>query len=609
MNPLRRSTRMLSRIARPLAAATVILSLVAMIHLRSLHYGLFLDDWPHVQQLKAADWSLRGLTDACRLELVGGILDVWWLSDFTLRFFRPVAFGLMKLAYVLSDWSPVVMHAVSISWHLLVCVLLLSLLRLCGVAWSIRVAVTALFAIHPAHVATVQWIACQSELIVTALLLGATIATLRCFGWNTPVPSVDSASAPPAPARSPSGASRLGWALLALLCYVLALGSRENAVMFPLLLVIIQPWRSSFRSERPAAPNPRWWVGPVLFVAATLIIAAIYAAFRWHYLAGAALPPRPYVIPPGAPDFLPYVVDKFCYYLLGEFLMVPCVPIGGLDFVRQHPWLLYGGAAFIVAVLLVTLWKLAHQRPGPLGPAWLALFVAPVLPAFESPHHLYLPSIGWAVTVAALCNLSYADCRIGRPRRRSMQVVAWLILLGAGGLYGTISHLYGLGMDAAQRVEDRIVDEALSVPGGIKSGDRLYFANLPVIGHYVGVAIEETAGVQDLHVSALTWAPEALGVQSPTELRQIDRRTVEIHIDGERFFSGLQGQLAAEISGRPSPIDPGEIREHNDMTVELVKRDRAGIKALRFTLDQPLDSPRVHFYWGSQARWANPIRP
>ena len=37
---------------------------------------------------------------------------------------------------------------------------------------------------------------------------------------------------------------------------------------------------------------------------------------------------------------------------------------------------------------------------------WLGGFLLPVLPAFESPHHLYLPGVGWAVAAGLLAVLS-----------------------------------------------------------------------------------------------------------------------------------------------------------------------------------------------------------
>ena len=59
-------------------------ALIGGMHGRSVTHGLFLDDHAHLRQLQECGWSLRELTDACRLELVGGVIDIWWLPETTL---------------------------------------------------------------------------------------------------------------------------------------------------------------------------------------------------------------------------------------------------------------------------------------------------------------------------------------------------------------------------------------------------------------------------------------------------------------------------------------------------------------------------------------------
>ena len=120
------------RLAPQIAAFLSLAALIAVSHGRSLRYGLFMDDYAHFRQLQECGWSIGELAAACRLELVGGILETWSMPDITLRFFRPLAFGLMKLTYSLCGWSPGVMHVASLVWHLAVTLLLMSLLRRLG---------------------------------------------------------------------------------------------------------------------------------------------------------------------------------------------------------------------------------------------------------------------------------------------------------------------------------------------------------------------------------------------------------------------------------------------------------------------------------------------
>ena len=105
-SPEDRPSRSRRSVVRDVGALLLLALLVFTLHWRSLHYGLFMDDHVHCRQLRACGWSLGELTDACRLELVGGPLDAWFMPDCTLRFFRPLAFGLMKLTYTLTGWRP-----------------------------------------------------------------------------------------------------------------------------------------------------------------------------------------------------------------------------------------------------------------------------------------------------------------------------------------------------------------------------------------------------------------------------------------------------------------------------------------------------------------------
>ena len=220
--------------------ALALAAVIAVIHGGALRHGLFMDDYAHFNQLRECGWSLRGLVDACRLELVGGIIDLWWLPETTLRFFRPMAFGLMKLAYTLTGWDATAMHVVSLAWHLTACMLLLTLLRRLEVpAWR-ALLLTMLFAMHPANAATVQWIACQSELMVTTFLLGSVLSIAHYRGW------CEHADSSPATKERRS----LLWPLLGCVLFVAALGCRENAIMLPAVVAVGEfvHWRQGTRA-------------------------------------------------------------------------------------------------------------------------------------------------------------------------------------------------------------------------------------------------------------------------------------------------------------------------------------------------------------------------
>src|SRR5262249_8525028 len=156
--------------------------------------------------------------------------------------------------------------------------LLLLLMRRLGATTIVALAVACLFAIHPGHVATVQWIASQTELMVSAFLLGATLCHARWRGWG----------------GGPAGG--VGWVSGRLRGFLAALGCRENAVMLPLVLLAAD-WAVARRRDSSV---PRRAGALLAYVPHAAVIAG-YLALRSQMLGGAALPPKPYVIPPGDP--------------------------------------------------------------------------------------------------------------------------------------------------------------------------------------------------------------------------------------------------------------------------------------------------------------------
>lgn len=559
-----------------LALGWLILAVViGLIHGRSVTFGWFMDDYAHVAQLQAADWSLSDLVGACRLELVGGVADFWFLPETTLRFFRPVSFAVMKFVYVLSDWSPTVQHAASLVWHVLTCGLLMTLLVRLGMSLVVATIAAGLFAVHAGHVVTVQWIACQTELMVTAALLGATLCYGQAFWW---------------------GRQKI-WFVGTLILFVFALGCRENAIMLPAVLGVADVFGP--RKTR----QWRWLPWIVLGV-----VALVYLGVRHSYLGGIELPPRPYVIPPGAPDFPRFVLDKLLYYLLGEFALIPVAPIGGLPVLRSWPLAFYGSALVVVggvSWLLLNTWS---DRSARLAAAWLILFMLPVLPTFASPHHLYLPGVGWSLLAGLLLGGLTALAQKGTaPKRVGL---GWVGLVLFAGLSVTLGQSYTHHMlSTGDAVEDRVIDELATAPTSIASGDTVYIANLPMIAHYAQLGLEQELGLENVRVVVLTWSPRLLGMVTPSKLEIIDEDTIEMEVVDDRYFSGPIGRLVREAGGQAADLSVGTVVQTSDFAATLLAVDSDGVSRLRFDFTKPLASPGTHLFWGSRTRWATQVLP
>ncbi len=184
----------------------------------------------------------------------------------------------------------------------------------------------------------------------------------------------------------------------------------------------------------------------------------------------------------------------------------------------------------------------------------------------------------------------------------------WAAVLSLGLLFGLWTFYSGLAFETGQGVEDCLAEEVATAPGGLHAGDTLYIANLPLLGHYVRLPVEERTGVRGLRVIPLTWSPRLLGPATPTELTIIDEHTIEVRVAQDRYFAGVMGRLIRDSSGATVPDEVDRLSDLG-LRVSVLERDERGISALRFEFARPLSDPAVHLFWGSRTRWAYQVRP
>src|SRR3972149_3325087 len=160
-----------------------VLVFVVIGHIWSIDSGLYLDDHAHFQSLQRGDWSLKTAVESSWLGIVGEGFDLWGRQEDGLRFFRPIAFWIMKAEYTVARWEPMGMHGFVLGWHLACSLLVGALAMRCFGRREWATVAACLHAIHPGHTTTVYWVACQTELITTCLLLIGVLAYARHAGW------------------------------------------------------------------------------------------------------------------------------------------------------------------------------------------------------------------------------------------------------------------------------------------------------------------------------------------------------------------------------------------------------------------------------------------
>ncbi|RMF83208.1 MAG: hypothetical protein D6744_05145 [Planctomycetota bacterium] len=269
---------------------------------------------------------------------------------------------------------------------------------------------------------------------------------------------------------------------------------------------------------------------------------------------------------------------------------------------RSVPAVLYGLTAAAVAILgALVFWR--RRRPmALLGVLCLLGFMAPVLPSFESPHHLYLPGVGAVLLTALVAIGPQARHRRAQLLGRASGVLIALTL-------GTVTFFSSLAMDTGNLVESQMAAEIAAAQTPVRDGDTVYVANQPLIVHYLPQLIEERTGARGVRVVTLNWAPRILNVNCAAELTCVDDRTIEVRVRGDRLFAGTMGRLIAEANGATVQEMLGTPLRTDDFVVELLEADELGVKGLRFRFREPLTRPGVHLFWGSPTRWAAQIYP
>ncbi len=588
----------------------VLILLTAVFFGRSVTSGLLLDDYNHRAGLQAGDWSLRSLVDASHLGGEQRRVAMWWQKDADLYFFRPVAFLVMRATYVAGGWRPTVMHLASLAWTTAAASLILLLAwRTVGqFGWALLAAV--IFLLHPNDIWAPRWIACQNELMATTFMLAALLTYSGWAGWFL----VESEPNDAATRRRREGARRAALLAATLFFYIAALGCRESAVILPVLLAA-GDW--CFRSNRRKRSR-------IALYAVLALLTVGYLILRRHMLGPLTIPARPYAYPPGTPGFLPFVLDKFVYYILGLWAYVPIVAFAGEEQMHRHPVLAYGTFAAIVATWCIVLSAVGRgQRrqsvesqnvPSLRGPICFWLIVAllplgPVLPVFASAHHLFLPAAGVAVAgVIVLASVTeWAKSRkgaIGRlVRGLVVTAIACHLLISAG--MQVVMGDFEAGASAACQLP---VKQVIRFGGQFHPGDSLFFINMPMLGFNAMPAIEEASGVATLHGYALTFAPNFMRVDRPGRVDQVGPNQLRVHLDAPGYFSGLIGKTILQGIDRDRPFAVGETFTTPQFTVRVTQASDQGVQEFLFTFNRPLADPAYHFFLASPVFDAYPLK-
>lgn len=290
--------------------------------------------------------------------------------------------------------SPGAMHMVNLMFHLGSTLLLFTVLRrMTGTLWR-SFFVAAAFALHPAHVESVAWIAERKDVLSTFFMM---LTLLAYHGYV---------------ARS----SRLRY-ILVLALFAMGLMAKPMLVTLPLLLLLLDYWPLN-RFNRHAV----WEKVPFL----VLSILSSLVTFIAQHSSGA-------VVDTGTLPLLYRIYNAFLAYVRYIFIAVWPLDLGvfhPFDVARFPLWQIAVCALLLVTVSVVVVRLGRSHRYLPVGWFWFVIMLVPVIGIVQvgrqahADRYTYVSYIGLFVIVAwGLHEL------LGRWRMRNFVLGAAMVII------------------------------------------------------------------------------------------------------------------------------------------------------------------------------------
>ena len=289
------------------------------------------------------------------------------------RCYRPFTAASYLFSFAAFRLQPAGYHLFKLMLHLLNVLLLFSYLRRLRIHSQVAALAAALFALHPALSETIICISFVDDPLMTAWFLLALLAA-------------DNAGLP--------GGRGRRWYWLSLVFYLLALGSKELALIFPAWLF----WQYLVLGFPPRSRKAGFWLGYLI-----LSLAWIGVRFGWMNQTG--------WLSAGGQDGVGRLVFIAATYL--HYLRVALFPVNlCLDYALPLP----RGVLLLSPVMILILTTLAagallkimrRSRSFALGAGTFLLALLPVSNIFLLPNpyadrYLYLPLAGFSLCLALL---------------------------------------------------------------------------------------------------------------------------------------------------------------------------------------------------------------
>jgi hypothetical protein len=527
----------------------------------------FLDDYLQSAMVHGRFPSVRGpfalydfVADDDRSALFDrGFLPWWTDTHITLRFLRPLSSALLFYEHRwLDDW-PLVMHLHSFAWWI-AAVLAARLLFKSTVAPRAAAFATVIFALAPCHALPIGWLANREALIALAF---GTIGLVGFLRWQS--------------------GDRLGWALLSLGAFSLALAAGEYALGCG-GYVLAFAWR---------APKdlPRRWRSVLLF----LVPALAYLAARRILGYGAE-----------ASGFYQDPLRDPWLFVHDAPWRMACLILAGWFSQEAAAWQ-WGSSEWPVVVVVLALVLLGRAAlrhvTSQLTPerrrltwalVWGSTFsLFPMLAVLPSVRLLGVAMLGIAPVVGVILETAWftSDTEARHGTAELTAIVA--TLLG----FAHLVHGPGRGWVSARQVREYAVEFAEHAADLAKRLQGKDTADVVVVrgNHdvfFYGFALE-ALGVRNSHWTVLAHTGHILCIRR-------DSKTIELVVGADTgLYAATQGDL---YRSEANPLAVGESFAVGGLLATVTEMDPFGPRKALFQFDGDLDDPRWTWVGESRSR-------
>ncbi len=302
-----------------------------------------------------------------------------YFSVFDERSYRPISTVLLMVQYSLWGLNPIPWRISLLAVYILTGWMVYRLARLIGLGTAGALTGALLFATHPVHAEPMNSLIFGYEVIALAFTLAAFLLFLRGRQSNTPL--------------------KHAWLAGSLLAFIAGLGSKENTLILPLIILLWEAFRGAFkpfglRFIRPSVP---------FFIVLILYLPLIFTLFH---------NPKAYGDYPGGSIGTAFILLPALFFKDMGLLTMPLPSFLTVEHTfsaLQNPiapiTLIFWTALGLI--LWAWFWSYRHSNIAFFAIGWILISFMPVsnlvpLSQYSAERYLYFMSVGWALLIGHL---------------------------------------------------------------------------------------------------------------------------------------------------------------------------------------------------------------